>query len=565
MDQGAVNLRWCQSLLGGLVSAGLQRVVISPGSRSTPLVLAAMLDAALETEVILDERSAAFFALGQARASGRPVALICTSGTAAANWLPAVVEASHSGVPLILLSADRPWELQQCGANQTIDQIKLFGDQVRAFHALSEPRAGQPPLRLHQLGRQVMAQSQWPDPGPVHINLPFREPLVPRSPPASSEAVPVEPFAAPRLLPVPEQCSPVADLLQRGKGVIVCGPGETPGEVVTLADALGAPVLADPLSGLRFGRNGECVVTHYDLFLRQPPLQRSLQPDWVLRIGGLPVSTTLQGWLGSLDVTQILVDSRGRWSDPLSRVTGAVRADPALLCEQLLQGHLGLKHEAWLQRWRLLEQRTRQLLGESKSALPAESRIIRQLAAALPDESLLFLGNSLPIRFFDAWSGSGRQPVAVYGNRGASGIDGNVSTFLGLASARQGEGKAVAVMGDLTFQHDLGGLANHAGIDGLILVFNNGGGGIFDTLPQQGLSEYERYWRTPQAIDLSAVARLFGVEHLRLDSVDVAAVLAADVLDREGLSVVEVMLDAEQSRKTQEKVLGELQQRLRKV
>lgn len=543
-DMGRINLDWALALVNGLASAGLQQVVISPGSRSTPLVLAASLQPELETVPVLDERCAAFIALGMARASDLPVALVATSGSAPGNWLPAVMEASESGVPLVLLSADRPWELQQCVANQTTDQSKLFGDHVRAFHRASEAVDDpQQRRRLRALGRQLMLQCRWPHAGPVHLDLPFREPLVPQG------ALPVAEAAVPQHHPLP-QLQPAERLVETllhhfsaGFGLVLCGEGvDDPREVSALAEELGAPLVADSLSGIRFGgQPSPNLITAYPRFLDSPEARQTLRPDWILQFGRLPLSAALHGALRSWQVeNHWVVDPAGRWIDPLGIGVQPVPAHAALLCQELLQRLVTREEPQWLYRWR-----HQQL--EAEENLPPEGNLVRQLLGALPDQSLLFCGNSLPIRWLDAWSASGSRSIAFHANRGLSGIDGNLSTFLGMARNWKGSGRKLALLGELTFQHDLGALANAHGQDLVVLVVNNGGGGIFDRLPQRTLPDCERLWKMPQHIYLAAVTELFGAGYRRLDIPGNLQEPLAAAFAEGGVQVLELKWTAEPS------------------
>jgi 2-succinyl-5-enolpyruvyl-6-hydroxy-3-cyclohexene-1-carboxylate synthase len=320
-DTGTVNLRWCAALLAGLVEAGVEEIVISPGSRNTPLTLAADLNPDLRCWVQIDERSAAFFALGMAKASRKPVALQCTSGTAAANWFPAVVEASQTGIPLILLTADRPWELQQCGANQTIDQIKLFGSHVQAFHQLSEADGADKALRrVRQLAVQVVQESLWLKPGSVHVNVPLREPLLPEETPPSLPLSGEERRGAAHSCPSPDkgrlggvsfpppaQLAQIYDAISGKPGLIVCGEGDYadafPSALMALAQTLAAPVFADPLANLRFGEHvSEHLLSRYDAFLRDVTFTGSHTSQWVLRFGTMPVSRALQQYLSLIHI-----------------------------------------------------------------------------------------------------------------------------------------------------------------------------------------------------------------------------------------------------------------------
>jgi len=528
----ATNLAWAQALMEGLVSAGLEWLVISPGSRNTPLVLAAALQPGLRTRVILDERCAAFTALGLAKGSGRPVALVATSGSAPAHWYPAVIEASESGVPLILLSADRPWELHEVGANQTTDQSRLFDGHLRAAHLVGEaddhPRCL---AALRRLGRQVMAQSSGLDPGPVHLNLPFREPLVPEGPLPQGRAVTVAPPMGPWLGLPEELPTTLRGAMARGRGLLLAGRGaQVGGELLLLARHLGLPLLADPLADLRF-REGvpPALVADYHQRLSDPTAREGLRPQWILQFGATPLSSHLQEALRQWRTSpHWVVSPRGRWHDPLNLGTELLCCDPRALCEALRK---------------MLPPRPWSPWGAEPAPAPsAPARLIQGLVEGLPPHSLLFLGNSLVVRWFDAWSGARPKRIAVHGNRGVSGIDGNLATFLGLARTWRGGGAKVALVGDLTFQHDLGALADSADLDAVVLVVNNAGGGIFDHLPQRNLPEYERFWRTPQSFSIEGAAAAFGVGYRRLEAPGRIAEALGATLAEGGFWVLEVVL-----------------------
>lgn len=513
IDTGTLNLLWSQTLVAGLVAAGTTHAVISPGSRSTPLALAMLRQPGLQCTVVVDERSAAFFALGIAKTSRRPVLVLATSGTAPANWLPAVIEASQAGVPLILISADRPPELQGCGANQTIDQIGLFGSHVRASHALGTPEAAFDPAWLHRLAARIHEQAVWPHPGPVHVNQPFREPLVPGG------EVPAIPspgkirFSPPAALPDPAAIAELAAAIAGRPGIIVCG--ELPPEpgfaeaLAALAGRLDCPVLAEPLSNLRFGlhdRSRLCV--HYNRWLADRRFAADHRPQWVLRFGTFPVTRHLQDYVASATTVHALIEPWPRWTDPTHRLTHLLRAAPLAVCQALLAAEPASTPAGW-----------RAAFADREQTVPATTDaghiavLIEEVAADTP----LFIGNSLAIRQLDSHSGSADKALHFHGNRGASGIDGNISTALGIAAFH---GRVVALLGDLTTQHDLGGLALAAGRDAVIVTVNNGGGGIFDFLPQAALPEFEQGWRTPQQISFEHAAKTFGLGYARAESND---------------------------------------------
>lgn len=528
MDE--MNGRWAHALLDGLAAAGVRHAVVSPGSRSTPLALAALRHPGLTTRVVLDERSAAFVALGLAKAEETPAVVIATSGSAVANWHPAVIEADRGRVPLILLSADRPPELQSCGANQTIDQIGLFGTALRAVHALPPAEADSGWLR--SLALRVVGEAA---DGPVQVNVPFREPLVPGSAGAPPARSPVRAGRPRSRVSVAAPADLVA-LFSGRPGLIVCGCEDlrpAAEGIGALAWAVGAPLLADPLSGLRTEDNVMTVVSHYDALLRHPAVPA---PEWILRLGGEPVSKMLGQFLQRhAAVPQVVVSGHPRWADPHHTAHQVVIADPGALCAALAEA-VTLADPGWLAHWQVMDQWATPRWDQ----LPEEGWLVRGLAQGLAPDAVLFSGNSLAIRQFDWFMGLGRRGLRLLGNRGASGIDGNVSTFAGLCAARPG---SVAVLGDLTLLHDLTGLQAARDVRGALVVVNNGGGGIFDYLPQAALDEYATGWLTPQEIDMAAVARLFGLDHQRTASGEEAAALALAAAERPGLDIVELVID----------------------
>ncbi|WP_456405112.1 2-succinyl-5-enolpyruvyl-6-hydroxy-3-cyclohexene-1-carboxylic-acid synthase [Thiolapillus sp.] len=545
MDQGRINLDWCLALLDGLVGAGVTRIVLSPGSRNTPLTLAAVLHPQLQQQVIVDERSAAFFALGMAMQSRSPVALVCTSGTAVANWFPAVAEANRQQLPLILLSADRPWELQQCQANQTIDQVKLFGEHVRAFHQLPVSESAAPLRRLRALGRQLVKQSSMPDAGPVHVNVSLREPLAPVKLPESVPPVKPNTPSAPILTLPEEALQTLASSISGRQGIIVCGPGPVDAAVLKLGEALACPVLADPLSGLRL-LAASPVIRHYDLFLRSSATRQRLKARWVLHFGGLPVSRALQDYLDTqADAQQWWVDESGRWMDRPQAAVDTLQVSDGVFCRQLLDRGAPAPASGWLNEWQALERQAEQRLQQQE--LPLEAQIMRHALCALPAQSLIFSGNSMAVRFLDAYSDKRQQEIRVHGNRGASGIDGNLSTLSGIASTFEGEGKVLGIVGDLAFFHDLNALELARRQDMIVLLLNNHGGGIFDFLPQRELPEYDACWRTPVDLEHRHVAAAFGVDHTRVRDKEAFAEAFAVALNKPGLQLIEVVIDSAES------------------
>ena len=553
-DIGSINLRWAFALLDGLVASGLHRVVLSPGSRSTPLALACRAHPAVRTWVQVDERSAGFFALGLALSDGAPVGLVCTSGTAPAHWYPAVIEANQAQVPLVLLSADRPPELQECGANQTVDQTRLFGTHTRAFHALGTPQGSGHDLDYaYAMGRKTAWQARRPLPGPVHINVPLREPLIP--PGEIPELIPRATLAPePALTPEPEQAqvARLAGTIAGQPGLILCGRGEYspgfPAALARLAAALECPIAADPLSPMRRGGHDDSrILTAYDAFLRSERFGAAHPPHWILRFGAVPTSKTLATYLERHPPEALfLVDPASRWLDPTHRALELITADPEQLCDALTATAPEKADPTWQSEFLRAEELAHVLKEAAAPTAPAyEGAIVEALAERLPEGATLFSGNSMAIRDLDTYLKSGRSSLRIVANRGASGIDGNVSTLLGLASAAGGP--VAGMMGDLAFYHDMNGLLAAHGADATLIVLNNGGGGIFGYLPQAQLEHFESDWLTPTDLDFEHAARLYGLRFTRVSHQGEFAAALEAALARRGVDLIEVMIERNDS------------------
>ena len=534
MTPANLNALWAETLVDGLSAAGVAHVCISPGSRSTPLSNAAYQHPGLDTSVHLDERSASFFALGLAKASGKPVALICTSGTAAANYHPAVIEASLSRVPLIVLSADRPPELRQAGAAQTIDQIGLYGRSVRFFQDLPVPEASLDRLRtLQTVARHAVTQAVGHPAGPVHLNVPLRDPLPPIPQDAERMAelaadlarehasrltLPVEPAA-----PMPSGAALIAmaDALAKSvRPLIVAGPQavrpEEAASVVRFAERFGIPVFADIASGLRFGES-PMVLAGADAFLKLEAIAAKA-PDLVLRIGDLPTSKPVNQYLARHRAPALAISPDRMRHDPEALVHASLEAPVGWTFERLAELLPAMTLEAgWSETLRELEARTASHLAASE--LPLEAHATVAAVRALPPGGAVFFSNSMPIRYGETFVREAAPGVRVHVSRGANGIDGIASTAAGIAAGT--EGPTLLVTGDLAFLHDLGGLAGarHAKNGLVIMLLNNDGGGIFNFLPISGFPEvFEPLFGTPHGLDLSHAARLFGFSHVRTDA-----------------------------------------------
>jgi len=531
------NTALASALVEELMRAGVRRAYLSPGSRSSPVALALDREPGIELTVILDERSAGFAALGAALASGSPTVVACTSGSAAANLHPAVVEADQAGVPLIVLTSDRPAELRDVGAGQTIDQIGLFGTASRWFSEVGTHDADDPGLlHLRSSGSRAVAEATTGR-GPVHLNLAWRDPLGPEPAPTevtASDPLAVEGRSGGRPLtvgltgrrPGASLVEALADAVSgAARGLIVAGRVPDRGlvpAITALAERTGFPVLADPTSQLRFGHHDRTgIVSAYDLILREP--QERFTPDLVLRFGDLPTSKPLRLWLRDTAVDQIVVDPPGHWNDP-SRIAGAmVRADAAAVIE----GVLALLPQArperleWSRGWLDAEAAARTAVASSLAGVEglSEPAVHRALGDAYGDGERVLIASSMPIRDAEAFLEGSRDAVTIHSNRGANGIDGLVSTAAGIAG---GSGAATwLVLGDLALAHDLGGLAAAASVDEplRIVVIDNGGGGIFDFLPQAEQVESDRFtelFTTPSSVNIENAAAAFGFPYERV-------------------------------------------------
>ncbi len=567
LESGAANLDLASALVDQLAASGVHHAVICPGSRSTPIAVALASHPEIRTWVLIDERAAAYFALGMARQLGAPVAILSTSGTAAANFLPAVVEADLSRIPLLVLTADRPPELRDWGAAQTIDQIQLFGSHVKWFVDMPVPVADDALLRHARATAARAVQTARSDPaGPIHLNLPFREPLLPadllpsRPTRALSESARYNGHAAlgnpSQLVPTAAALDEIASQIAREpRGIIICGPGEAPGlaaAAVTLSEASGYPILADPLSGVRFGpheRRG--VIDAYDPFLRDQETAESLQPDFVIRVGALPTSKPLQQFLlARPNRVQVVIDA-GTPRDPAHLATSYIIADAAITLANLAGSVANLGGSAdrgWLDAWKAVDRATGAAIESALACeeAPFEGRAVAEVAALLPEDATLVVGNSMPIRDVDAFVRGDRRRLRIVGNRGANGIDGVVSTALGAAAVA--DGPVVLIVGDLSFFHDLNGMfaAAKFGLHATVVVLNNDGGGIFSFLPQAeqlDTTTFEALFGTPTGLDVAAAARLFGASHVRPGAWDAFRRELCRAIRGPGLSVVELVTD----------------------
>jgi len=546
-----------------LARCGVGHAVIAPGSRSTPLALALWRQPAIATRVIVDERSAGYLALGAAQADGRPTVVLCTSGSAAANLHPAVVEADEAAVPLLVLTSDRPPELRGIGAGQTIDQLKLYGSAVRWFCEVGTHEADDEGL-VHYRSvacRAYAAARGESRPGPVHLNLAWREPLAPElreGQVTATSALALEGRNGP-LTPVHEAESRQPDaeqlddlaarLATARRGLIVCGrhPHSHASAIAALATNSGYPILAEPTSQVRLGAHDrELVVWPYDAIARQR--RPDLEPELIVRFGDMPTSKPLRRWLGSLaELHEVVIDPLYGWNDPNRRAAAFLRTDPGLTAAALAS-RLGHRENAdWIEAWTEAADAAAGAIRESLAGIsgPTEPGLHDALGRLYADGELVYTASSMPIRDQEAFVASGPARVRFLCNRGANGIDGLLSSGIGAAAAA-GQPTWI-VVGDLCLYHDMNGLSalRDVATPVRVVVINNDGGGIFEFLPQAELidrEEFEALFATPSGLSAERIAGLHGIPYVRVE--DLAEL---GRVPREGHALVEVPVDRQEN------------------
>lgn len=527
-ERAGMNLAWAEQLIGALAHGGACVFCVSPGSRSTPLTVAAARIAGDRCVVHYDERGAGFHALGWAQATGRAAVLISTSGSAAANYWPAVTEASAARLPLIILTADRPPELLDCGANQAIDQAKLFGGYARWHAALPCPDPAMPAGYLGSTAAQALHRAMGPPAGPVHLNCMFREPLLddaeaPAEWRTAADSGTRAPYLAPVLAPETDAAARVAArALEARRGLIVAGwmpCAEDAAATLRLARRLGWPLLPDLGSGLRMGQPDAPVIAAHDQMLLSDRARAALAPDVALHFGGPVVSKRLQQFLAETRPHYTLVADHPFRQDPSHQVNERIVSNIARCCAAI---------EAALPEQAEMPERTAALHALSRRAEDAaaawlggrqtltEMGVARSVSLIAPAGSVVFAGNSMPVRDLDMYAASDGAVLRVALHRGASGIDGNVAAAAGFARARGGP--VTLVLGDLALLHDLNSLAlvRDAGAPVIIVVVNNDGGGIFSFLPAARAQDvFERFFGTPHGLGFAGAAAMFGLAHAR--------------------------------------------------
>ena len=524
-DTPRANRLWADLIVEELLRCGVSFFCVAPGSRSTPLIAALAANEKAHSLIHFDERGTAFAALGHARATGRPAAWITTSGTAVANGLPAVVEAATDGVPMVLLTADRPPELRQTGANQTIDQPDIFGDYVRWRFDLPAPDPGIDPAMVLTTVDQAAYRAGRAPQGPVHLNLMFREPFLSGpedvdvlSGPSSwiESGGPYTRYAATKPAVDEMEVHRLWETLRPVKrGLVVAGrlASRKQGEaVLRLADALGWPLLPDIGSQVRLGAEG--LVAHYDALLAGDSFAQAHAPGAVVHVGGRAISRRLEQFLArSRPDPYVVVRENPFRLDPAHRVTHSVEANVLDFCAALARTATEdppAMDPTWAESWREASEEVGRYLDGISSGEPNEPLVARVLSRNIPPDHGLVVASSMPVRDLDTYAATGGAPVPVAANRGASGIDGTVATAAGFA---RGLGRPVTLLiGDLALLHDLNSLAMLREIHVVVVILNNDGGGIFSFLPVARHEEFfEPYFGTPQGVSFEPAAKMFGL------------------------------------------------------
>ena len=565
------------ALVDEFYQLGVRHAVFSPGSRSTTMAMLFKEHEGFETYMNIDERSASFMALGIAKAHKEPTVLVCTSGSAVAHYLPAILEAQYSGIPLIVLSADRPHTLLHVGAPQTVDQHKIFGTAVNYFEELAVPQESHYYTYPRQVARKAYMKAMDTKKGPVHINVPLFEPLVPELSRNHFEAgrssfKVVKPnyssvFGCDNRNNLPhinnatdiahgnDGTKEINDLLERYERILIlAGPQIDIDEAETIrsfGEALQAPILADPLSNVRGCGTSNVVISTYDALLAGQSLWHELKPDCVIQFGQIVVSKRVQQMIASwTDVEYIEVNPTMDSMNPTGKTTMHMQASI-----DVFTNLYGVKNDspAYLGKWQHLETAGKQKLGtaiEEPSCF--EGRTIRELQQHISDNAQVLIANSMSIRDFDYFWFSGESKAVLYGNRGVNGIDGTISTALGLAVNGR---PTYLVTGDLSLFHDLNGLAvaKTHNLNLTIILHNNDGGGIFEYLPQKGTKHFDYLFSTSQGLDYSGAAKLYGCDYTKISSPDELSSVLANVSQETGVHIIEIPTNREYSRELHKK------------
>lgn len=525
-----------------LFNMGVREAVFSPGSRSTALALLFEEYKKFETYVDIDERSAAFFALGIAKAKLRPVVLVCTSGSAGAHHFPAILEAKMSRVPLIILTADRPVELQYVGAPQTVDQTHFFGQFVNHYENLERPQESNFWTYPRQVAQRAFLAAVKPSAAPVQINVPLRDPLVPELLPENYEKGRAKHrfnFILGQTIAAHE----IDETIFSGKTVILAGPDHTSTyqeALLKFSEQINAPILADPLSNLR-NYDHDHVIDSYDAFLADLDIKKLLKPDVILLFGQIPVSKRVQQWISFHHDTEFIqVDPAVEMRNPQQTTTSLIQSEVQSFVESI---SFTKTDSSYLRQWQDLQKQMRAKLDTvAQENLPFEGRYVKHLQRNFPENGQLLVSNSMEIRDVDYWWKKQPSNVRLLGNRGVNGIDGSESTALGLSTTNL---PTVLLTGDLSMLHDLNGLIigkTHA-LNLTIVLFNNDGGGIFHHLAQKGVPNFDYLFSTPHGLDFSGLSVLTGLDYHLIEDYDDFDQLFTENIGKAGVHLLEIRTD----------------------
>lgn len=567
--------KYVTHFVDGLASSGLTDVVLSPGSRSTPLALTFCEHTDIKEWMIIDERSAAFFALGIAKKTNRPVALVCTSGTAAANYYPAIVEARLSRVPLIVLTTDRPHELRDVGAPQAIDQMHMFRNEVKWFQEMALPE-GTPSMCAYVRQKAIRSThiAASGNPGPVHLNFPFREPLVPDftvdglwtdEEIDSNVHLPLEGVKTLQR----EQLQPLLQMLSNQKrGVIVCGPQVDPTFATVLAELASVwnlPLLVDPLSQVRQGTHEkDAIIDGYDAILRTKKVRESLIPDFIIRFGAMPVSKAYLFYVQEhANVPQFVVENNGGYREPSNTLPHFIYADQKQVAQLLIDAENKPKSEAeWLHKWKELNAIAQKHVQIRIKDEITEGSVVRYIHQFIPRETTFFIGNSMAIRDVDTFFTVSDKELSMLANRGANGIDGVISSAIGAATTGT---RVTLLIGDLSFYHDMNGLlaTRLYALDITIVLVNNNGGGIFSFLPQANdPKHFEALFGTPSHLDFKYATEMYHGVYERPETNDSFAKALKESYQRSGLTVIEARTERRENAKWHRKIWAHIEEEM---
>ena len=555
------NTIWCDLFIDQLVNLGVKFACVSPGSRSTPLIVSLASNQNIVLHTIVDERSSGFFALGLAKKSGMPVVVVTTSGTAVAELYPAIIEAYYQRVPLIICTADRPPVLRNSGANQTINQHNIYGNHIRYF-----ADAGLPDLKklstIKRLARDVVQYSCYMDKGPVHINFPFEKPFEPNNYTDKIDVSKIE-YSFSNMKRKEKQ--PVKNRIElKGlakkmalieRGLIIAGsnnyePGFTK-QLVNFSKKFSYPIYVDGAASFRFGNHSkQNIIENLTAIVRAKDFQKHFDPDLIIQFGGAPTSNILLEFFKKSSAEKILINKFGDRNDPSQTTNTVLPIDSTLFCATLNKIDISINKSQWLKSFQCMneiasKQKTKFINGAS---FPFEGRIANEIFESIPSKSNVIISNSLPIRDVDFFASSNKKQINIYTNRGASGIDGINSTALGIAKASKQSN--FLIIGDLAFYHDLNGLYNAGkfGIPLTVVLINNNGGGIFESLP---ISEHKDHFTenflTPMELNFTKLVQAYGGHFTKIKNWKELSIKIRKSVDIKILSVLEIRTDAKKS------------------